>query len=90
MKKTILFIFIFIIISAFINSRRVKQENFDLIVLFELNDVLNKCYLRKTNNLVINQRLKLNDSLYNFYIESEGIEICNCKSDSIKKIIEIF
>ena len=75
-------------IGLLINSRRVKQENFDLIVLFELNDVYEKCISRLENNLQKNKNLNYNDSLYNYYIDREGIQICLCKEDSIKKIIE--
>ena len=75
-------------IGLLINSRRVKQENFDLIVLFELNEVFEKCNSRLESNLPKNKRLNYNDSLYNYYIDSQGIEICLCKEDSIKKIIK--
>ena len=34
-----------------------------------------------------NKSLNYNDSLYNYYIDTKGIEICLCKEDSIKKII---
>lgn len=91
MKNKIKFfiaIVLLLIIGLLLNSRRVKQENYDLIVLMELNDVFEKCNLRLESNLPKNERLNFNDSLYNYYIDSKGIEICLCKEDSIKKIIE--
>lgn len=86
--KIIIAIVLLLSIGFFLNSRRVKQENFDLIVLIELNDVIEKCNSRLENDLPKNKRLNFNDTLYNYYIDSKGFEICFCKEDSIKKIIE--
>lgn len=86
--KIIIAIVLILTIGLLINSRRVKQENYDFIVLMELNDVFIKCNSRLESNLPKNERLNFNDSLYNYYIDSEGIEICLSKEDSIKKIIE--
>ena len=54
----------------------------------ELNDVFEKCNSRLELNLPKNKRFDYNDTLYNYYIDTIGIEICICKEDSIKKIIE--
>ena len=86
--KIIIAIILILTIGLLINSRRVKQENYDLIVLMELNDVLKNCNSRLELNLPKNKRFDYNDTLYNYYIDTEGIEICLCKQDSIKKIIE--
>jgi len=86
--KIIIAIILILTIGYLINSRRVKQENYDLIVLMELNDVFEKCNSRLESNLTKNKRLNYNDTLYNYYIDTKGIEICLCKEDSIKKIIE--
>ena len=86
--QIIIAIVLLFVIGLLLNSRRVERENFDLIVLIELNDDIEKCNLRLESNLPKNKRLNFNDSLYNYYIESKGIEICHCKVDSIKKIIE--
>lgn len=91
MKKHTKIIILIVLILTFgliLNSRRVKQDNYDLIVLMELNEVFEKCNSRLESNLPKNKRLNYNDSLYNYYIDSQGIEICLCKEDSIKKIIE--
>ena len=91
MKKHTKFIIAIVLILTFgliLNSRRVKQDNYDLIVLMELNEVFVKCNSRLESNLPKNKRLNYNDSLYNYYIDSQGFEICLCKEDSIKKIIE--
>jgi hypothetical protein len=91
MKKQTKIIIAIVLILTFgliINSRRVKQDNYDLIVLMELNEVFIKCNSRLKINLSKNKRLNYNDSLYNYYIDSQGFEICLCKEDSIKKIIE--
>jgi uncharacterized protein YxeA len=86
--KIIIAIILILIVGFLINSRRVKQKNYDFIVLMELYDVFEKCNSRLESNLYNNKRLDYNDSLYNYYIDSKGIEICLCKQDSIKKIIE--
>ncbi len=86
--KIIIAIILILTIGLLINSRRVKRENYDLIVLMELNEVFVKCNSRLESNLPKNKRLNYNDSLYNYYIDSQGFEICLCKEDSIKKIIE--
>lgn len=83
--KIIIAIILILTIGLLINSRRVKQENYDLIVLMELNDVLKNCNSRLELNLPKNKRFDYNDTLYNYYIDTEGIEICLCKQDSIKK-----
>ena len=91
MKKQTKIIIAIVLILTFgliINSRRVKQDNYDLIVLMELNEVFIKCNSRLKINLPKNKRLNYNDSLYNYYIDSQGFEICLYKEDSIKKIIE--
>ena len=86
--KIIITVVLLITFGVILNSRRVKQDNFDLIVLMELNEVFEKCNSRLDSNLPKNKRLNYNDSLYNYYIDSQGIEICLCKEDSIKKVIE--
>ena len=86
--KIIITVVLLLTFGFIINSRRVKQDNFDLIVLMELNEVFEKCNSRLERNLQKNERLNYNDSLYNYYIDSQGIEICLCKEDSIKKVIE--
>ena len=86
--KIIIVIVLLITFGVILNSRRVKKDNFDLIVLMELNEVFEKCNSRLESNLPKNNRLNYNDSLYNYYIDSQGIEICLCKEDSIKKVIE--
>ena len=86
--KIIIAIILILTIGLLINSRRVKRENYDLIVLMELNDVFEKCNSRLELNLPKNKRFDYNDTLYNYYIDTKSIEICLCKEDSIKKIIE--
>lgn len=86
--KIIIAIILILTIGLLINSKRVKQENYDLIVLMELNEVFEKCNSRLESTSPKNKRLNYNDSLYNYYIDTKGIEICLYKEDSIKKIIE--
>ena len=86
--KIIIAIILILTIGLLINSRRVKQENYDLIVLMKLNDVLINCNSRLELNLPKNKRFDYNDTLYNYYIDTKGTGICLCKEDSIKKIIE--
>jgi hypothetical protein len=86
--KIIIAIVLILTFGLILNSRRVKQDNYDLIVLMELIEVFEKCNSRLESNLPKNKRLNYNDSLYNYYIDRQGFEICLCKEDSIKKIIE--
>lgn len=49
--KIIIAIILILTIGLLINSRRVKRENYDLIVLMESNDVFEKCNSRLELNL---------------------------------------
>ncbi|MDP2160602.1 MAG: hypothetical protein Q8K02_08985 [Flavobacterium sp.] len=85
----ILISIIFLVIMGFIiNSRRIKQETIDLIVLMELNDVFEKCHSRLDSNVENEIKINYKDSLYNYYISTYGMKICLCSGDSIRRVIE--
>lgn len=85
--KFIIIIILIVSLGFLINSRRVKQDVFDLIVLTNLCDVLEKCNKRLDLHVSDSVRFNYNDSLYNYYIDNSNIDICNKDNDSLKMII---
>ena len=85
--KLIVIIILIVFLGFLINSRRVNKDIFDLIVLANLCDVLEKCDKRQELHVPDSVRFNYNDSLYNYYIDNSSIDVCNKDNDSLKMII---
>lgn len=91
-KKPIFITLILIVVCFVINSRRMSQSDFDLLVLLEQTEIMKVCNNRlmamQENPNINFDDVDYNDRLYyNYNVSKYGIEICSDKQ-RIKKIAE--
>lgn len=86
LKKFLILIGLLIGIGFLINTRRVKSDDFNLMVLIYTTEVYENCIERR--KLKITDRLNHTDSLYNYYVDYKYKDICKLSVDSIQEIMK--